>query len=260
MKMRRIFSVFVILFLATYSSAHYHILIPEKTTYQKDDTVVLNFKFGHPFECELQDALKPEKVIIINPKGQSIDITNRFNLAKEKAAKETLYFKGDFKMEQRGDYIVIAKSQPVWMATEKKYMQDTIKIVVHVQTQNNWDAGPTTEFELLPLSRPYGILPGMVARFQINEQARKKLAPTNGWRFEMEKWNPFPPKNLPPDELITFSAKADELGIVSFSAPESGWWGITTEGKEIEIMKNNSTSVIMQRSTFWYFVNPLPTP
>ena len=259
--MRRILSILVTLFLATYSSAHYHILIPEKTTYQKDDTVILNFKFGHPFECELQDALKPEKVIIINPKGQSIDITSRFNLAKEKIAdKEILYFKGDFKMEQRGDYIVIAKSQPVWMTTEKKYIQDTIKVVVHVQTQNNWDAEPRTEFELMPLSRPYGILPGMVARFQINEQARKKLGPPNGWMFEIEKWNPVPPKNLPPDELITFTTKAEDAGVVTFSAPESGWWGITTEGKETEIMKNNTTIIIKQRSTFWYFVNPLPNP
>jgi len=259
--MHRILSLFVSLFLATYSFAHFHILLPEKTALQKDDIVVLNFKFGHPFECELEDALKPEKVIIINPKGQSIDITNRFNLAKEKIAdKETLYFKGDFKVEQRGDYIVTAKSQPVWVATEKIYIHDTIKVVVHVQTQNNWDAGPRTEFELMPLSRPYGLLPGMVARFQINEQARKKLAPPNGWMFEMEKWNPVPPKNLPPNELITFTAKAEDDGLVTFSAPESGWWAITTEAKESEIIKNNTTSAIKQRSTFWYFVNPLPTP
>ncbi len=259
--MRRFLSLYAILSCTTFSLAHFHILIPEKTSHQKDDVVILNFKFGHPFECELQDALKPEKVIIINPKGKSTDITNRFNPVKEKIAdKDIIYFKGDFKMEQRGDYIVLAKSQPVWMASEKEYVQDTIKVVVHVQTQNNWNAGPSTEFELMPLSRPYGILPGMVARFQINEQARKKLAPPNGWMFEMEKWNPVPPKKLPPEELVTFTAKADDAGTVVFSAPESGWWAITTEAKETEIIKNNATSAIKQRSTFWYFVNPSITP
>lgn len=256
--MRRLISFFVTLAFTTCSFGHFHILIPEKASNQSGDVVVLHFKFGHPFECELQDALKPEKVTIINPKGVSTDISNQFKpVNKKMAEKEIVCFKGEFKAEQRGDYIVLAKSQPVWMAAEKIYIQDTIKVVVHVQTQNNWNAGPSTEFELMPLSRPYGVLPGMIARFQINEQARKKLAPPKGWMFEMEKWNQLPPKNLPPDELITFTAKADDAGIAIFSAPEPGWWAVTTEAKETEIIKNDTTYAIKQRSTFWYFVNPL---
>lgn len=255
--MRHLFSFFVTLFFATCTFAHFHILIPEKSSHQKGDVVVLNFKFGHPFESELQDALKPEKIILINPKGVSTEISNQFKPIKEKiAGKEIVSFKGEFNADNRGDYIIIAKSQPVWMDSDQVYIQDTIKVIVHVQTQNNWNAGPITEFELMPLSRPYGILPGMVARFQINEQARKKLSPTNGWMFEVEKWNPVPPKNLPPDELITFTTKADDTGVVSFSAPESGWWAITTEAKETEIIKNTKTYTLKQRCTFWYFVNP----
>jgi uncharacterized GH25 family protein len=261
LKMIRLYTLLVMLSLSTLSFAHFHILIPDKASLQKGDNVVFDFKFGHPFECELQDTLKPEKVILQSPKGSTADITNSFKPLKDKSGKkETTFFRGEFKTESRGDHVIVVKSQPVWMESEKEFIQDTIKVVVHVQTQNNWDAGPITEFELMPITRPYGILPGMIARFQINEQARKKLSPQKGWMFEIEKWNPIPPKNLPPDELITFTSKADDSGIVSFSAPSSGWWSITTEARESVTMKNNETRTLRQRTTFWYFVDTPQTP
>ncbi len=254
--MRPLIAFFVFIYLSGSSHGHFHIFIPEKASYQKDEIVTLNFKFGHPFECELQDALKPDKVFVISPKGKKTEITETFKPIKEKiGTNEITTFQGNFEPNERGDYIVIALSQPIYLPSEKIYIQDTVKVVIHIQTQNNWDTGPNTEFELLPLSRPYGLLPGMVSRFQVVVQGNQITMPEKGWRFEIEKWNANPPKVLPPEELITFTAKADTNGIVLFSIPDFGWWSITTESKEVAFIKEEKKSVIKKRSTFWFFVD-----
>jgi hypothetical protein len=57
------------------------------------------------------------------------------------------------------------------MADEKRFFQDTVKVVLHVQTQNGWDAVlGATPCETVPLTRPYGLEPGLVF------QARTLLA------------------------------------------------------------------------------------
>lgn len=53
MKMCRLISFFVILAFTAGSSAHFHILIPEKASNQKGDVVVLHFKYGNPVEYSL---------------------------------------------------------------------------------------------------------------------------------------------------------------------------------------------------------------
>jgi len=57
------------------------------------------------------------------------------------------------------------------------YLEDTVKVVLHVQAQKGWD-GRVDEgaFELLPLTRPYGLEPGLVfqARAMLPDGAKEK--------------------------------------------------------------------------------------
>jgi hypothetical protein len=66
---------------------------------------------------------------------------------------------------------------------------------------------------------------------------------TDGLPIEIEKYNAKPMKNLPPDELITFKAKADPHGFFVSTLPEAGWWGITAVTKQ------------SQRATMWIHVD-----
>ncbi len=52
------------------------------------------------------------------------------------------------------------------MEEEQEFLEDSIKVVVHVQAQKGWDASAGDAIEIMPLTRPYGLQPGMVFQVQ----------------------------------------------------------------------------------------------
>jgi uncharacterized GH25 family protein len=122
-----------------------------------------------------------------------------------------------------------------------------------VQTQNGWEANhvPFDDgLSIWPLTRPYGLLPGM--HFQGHLVRKKgKQSGLVGLIVEVEKYNEIAPKKLPPDELITFKSRTDAQGSFVTTLPEPGWWGITASSKQFK--KDDQNSVV--RATYWIHVD-----
>ena len=139
--------------------------------------------------------------------------------------------------DQRGDYVFAVQCDPAWMADEGVYIEDTVKVTVHVLAQKNWDAVAGARFELIPLTRPYGLRAGMV--FQSLAISRDDAAPRSEFQpqpatlVEVERFNPTPPKELPPDEHVTRTLKTDPAGVATVTLTDAGlvggdggarWW------------------------------------
>ena len=114
------------------------------------------------------------------PDGKMVDLTAKLEKFKKPGGvdgKEVTAFRFDFTPEQRGDHWFVLTTPPIWMEESKEFYQDTVQVVLHVQTQNGWDKlgqdpdwqaghfiqGPADE----PLTRPYGLLPGMVFQAEL---------------------------------------------------------------------------------------------
>jgi uncharacterized GH25 family protein len=209
--------------MAAGSFAHYNMLLPHKPWAEKGEKVTFTYQFGHPYEHELFDAPKPVGLAIVPPKGKTemLDLDKVLTPIKKDGSngKKVTAWQFTFTPPARGDYSFVLKTAKI-KHDEKKFVEDIVKVVLHVQTQNGWDDARSpwrNAPDLLPLTRPYGLLPGMVFR---------------GWvpgagMVEIEKYNPKPMKNLPPDELITFKTKPHEDGVFATTLPEPGWWGVT---------------------------------
>ena len=150
------------------------------------------------------------------------------------------------------------------MEESKEYWQDTVKVVLHVQTQKNWDAGIPLELlgqfklRMTPNTRPYGLLPGMVFQAQVGLRSIKKGLGTGGGRLiEIERYNSIPLKNPPPDELITFKTKTDPNGVFTFAFPEPGWWCMTAAWQEPgrQWVDSGKQGPLVERATFWLHVD-----
>ncbi len=102
-----------------------------------------------------------------------------------------------FTPEQRGDYVFVLKAPPIFLEEEAEFVQDVVKVIYHVQAQKGWDAPVgAAGLQWTPLTRPYGLEPGMFFQAQ-----------TTPWALaEVERYNTMPPKTLPPDEHITRGA------------------------------------------------------
>lgn len=126
-------------------------------------------------------------------------------------------------------------------------------MVLHVQAQKGWDAS-VGDFELVPLTRPYGLLPGMV--FQVEMSSARSAGKEMPYGLmEIERYNAEPPKKLPPDEQITRTVRLDANGVATTTLSEAGWWCLTVARPQGTRMRDGKNYPLRQRSTFWVFVD-----
>jgi cobalt/nickel transport protein len=244
--------------LAASATGHFNMLLPQSASVKVKEVVPIVYQWGHPFEHQLFDAPAPESVLVFSPAGKKTDLTNQ--LKEEKIGiddkKETLIRRFRFTPEERGDYIFILNTKPIWMAEDDEFLQDSVKVVLHVQAQKGWDQIAGQPFEMVPLTRPYGLQPGMV--FQAQALADGK--PLAAALVEIERYNATAPRELPPDEQRTRVARTDPNGVVTCTLTEPGWWCLTAQREAGKRDREGKTFPVWQRASFWVYVDEKITP
>jgi cobalt/nickel transport protein len=238
--------------------AHYNMLLPAKASVKKGEAVTLTYLWGHPFEHQLFDAPTPERLLVVAPDGKVTDLTAAVQKATVpgQMGKTVAAFHLRFTPEQRGDYVFVLSSPPIWMEENQEFYQDTVTVVLHVQAQKGWDAPTAAEFVLRPLTRPYGLQPGMV--FQA--QALWGGKPLGDALVEIEHYNPTPPQELPPDEHITRTARTDPSGVATGTLTEAGWWCLTAQRDGGQKQRDGKAYPVRRRATLWVYVDEKVMP
>ena len=263
--------------------AHYHMLIPDRHSVKAGDKVTFIYQFGHPFEHQLFDAEAPARATVFAPDGKTTDVLGSLEkvTVPGEGDKRVSAYRFTFTPPGRGDYVFLFDSPPVWMEEEKRFVQDRTKVVLHVEAQRGWwreavpnDGRPKAlahqETEIVPLTRPYGILRGSVFRVEVtglrewmrrveNGVAIDVELPLHRCLVEAERYNPAPPKNTPVDELITFTARTDAAGTAAFTLGglQPAWWCITAnKDAGLERERDGKKYPVRQRATFWVHVGP----
>lgn len=224
--------------------AHYHILLPDRQTGKVGDEIKLRYAFGHPFEHEFFDAELPETATIYTPDGKRLDVKGQLKAIRidGTGGKKVTAFELTFKPEQRGDHVIVFTSPRITIEGEKLPVLDTVKVVIHVQTQQGWDRAMNPlkpkRADMIPLTRPYALRSGMLFRAEFRDIDRDKPGspeqvegrppgPVPYAEVEIERYNPAALKMLPPEEHITYTARTDSKGVLATTLPDPGWWAIT---------------------------------
>jgi cobalt/nickel transport protein len=251
----------LVIFVAP-AAAHFNMLLPEAASAKKGEAVSFLYQWGHPFEHQLFDAPKPDSLIVRSPDGRQTDLLSTLEKTTVPGGEgqSMTAYRFRYTPETRGDYLFILKTPPIWMEEEGEYFQDTVKVVLHVQSQKGWDASAGAMFEILPLTRPYGLQPGMVFQAQVDSRLAEATfaAPATTRPIEIEHYNPRPPKELPPDEQVTRTARADKNGVVTGTLTEAGWWCLTAVRPGGTLAREGKQRPVLQRSTLWVFVDEKP--
>jgi len=233
---------------ASVTQAHYNMLIPQAASAKRGQEVDIDYQWGHPFEHQLFDAPAPRELWQLSPSGTRTNVLRQ--LRKQSRPGPATFFPR-LQAKERGGYLFGLVTTPIWMEEEHEFVEDFVKTVVHVQAQRGWDARLGMEFELVPLTRPYGLTAGCV--FQT--QALRAGKPLADVLVEVERYNPEPPKSLPPDEQITRTLRTDPSGVATCTLAEPGWWCITAQRLEGTRSHNGEPAPVRQRATFWVFVD-----
>jgi len=234
-------------------SAHYSMFFPQANSSRLGQPVTLIYQWGHPYEHQLGDAAPPAALTALTPSGNKADLIKTVEAIDLPAAdgKKARAFHCRFTPQERGDFVLVLRTVPIWMEEDAAFVQDTVQIVLHVQTQKGWDAKTGEKLDMTPLTRPYGLQPGMVFQARV----RGDNLPLAGTLVEIERYNPSPPAALPADEHITRTAKTDSDGVVTVSLMEPGWWGLTATRDGGKKEHQGKTYPIRQRVTLWVFVD-----
>jgi cobalt/nickel transport protein len=241
------------------AAAHFQMLLPAAASGQREQPVTVQYRWGHPFEHQLFDAPTPEAVFALAPDGTRTDLAAALQKVEAAGAdgKSVTAFQFAFTPAKRGDHTLVLAAPPIWLDEEKLFLHDTVKVVYHVQTQNGWDTPTGVPFELVPLTRPYGLQPGVV--FQAQALAAGK--PLARALVEVERYNAAPPKEpLPPDEQITRRVKTDPNGVLTCTLTEPGWWCVTAQRDGGKRERGGQMYPVVQRTTFWVYVDDAPKP
>jgi cobalt/nickel transport protein len=241
--------------------AHYNMLLPDKPWANKDEKVTFTYQFGHPFENELFDAPEPRAVVVILPDGKTQKIDKFTKLSVPGAdGKKVTAFSFVYEPAMRGDHTVILQTPPIWMEDSKGFVQDTVKVVLHVQAQKNWAALPPGLFEgkphMIPLTRPYGLWANMIFQVEVIIPRAGRLGAGN-LLVEVERYNSRPVKVPPPDEFVTFKTKTDARGVTTFAFPTSGWWSMTADCHQAfgKFKDGEMEGPLRERTTLWLHVD-----
>lgn len=247
---RVLLSLFVVSAAVAPVQAHFHMLLPERASVKRGEAVTFSFLWGHPYEHQLFDASPPAQLRVVTPDGSKLDLLK--TLERDPAQKKVNAYRLRFTPAERGDYVFTLNALPVFMEEDGEFLEDTVKVVVHAQAQKGWETTAGQTFEMLPLTRPYGLLPGTV--FQAQALADGK--PLGAALVEIERYNPAPPKELPADEFVTRTVRTDPNGVATCTLPEPGWWCITAQRQVGKKEHKGKEYPVRQRSTLWVFVDP----
>jgi cobalt/nickel transport protein len=251
-------ALFSVVTLAAFpAQAHYHLLLPDKPSAERETPVTFTYRFGHPLEHQMFAAQKPTSVTVLTPDGRPNDLLAKLERFEVPGAdgKPVTAYRWTYTPMQRGDHVVVVRSGPTWLEEEKEFLEDTVKVVLHVQTQNGWDNAAGGGPELVPLTRPYGLRAGTVFQAQLHGLASEDSKTPPRTLVEVERYNPTPPTALPPDEHITRTVKTDPLGVATVTLPEPGWWAITAVRDGGTRERAGKECPVKVRSTLWVHVD-----
>src|SRR5713226_5040959 len=114
---------------ASPAPAHYNMLFPSTASAKKGEVVTFTYQWGHPFEHQLFDAPAPESVVVLAPDGKKTDLTKTLEKTTVPGAegKKVVAYQFKFTPDQRGDYVFLLQTPPIWMEEDGTYLQDTVK-------------------------------------------------------------------------------------------------------------------------------------
>jgi len=249
-----LFFLFSLLVIVNESYAHFNVILPaEYTVWQtrKSSKIRMRFMWGHGYEHIWFDAQIPTKLFVVDPDGKKTDLKPKLEEFKIKGArKEARAYGFEFRPESRGDYVFAAQAYLLWDEQEQVFLQDYTKSFLHVQVKKGWDRKVGLKFELVPLTRPYGLQVGGVFQAQVLLDGK----PLPNCEVEFEKYQPRTPREaeLPGEEFITFEAKTDPNGIITFGLHEKGWFALTAiHGTGNKTTSDGKTGELIERSTLW---------
>ncbi|HEX8912038.1 MAG TPA: DUF4198 domain-containing protein, partial [Humisphaera sp.] len=183
---------------------------------------------GTPFAGDRVDAMKPEEATAYPPTADrdTVNLLDGMERVAVPAAggRTAVGYRCSFEAKAAGDYLLSFTFPPLWLADEKRFVTDLVRVVVHVRDESGWAKSPPGPFAIVPMTRPYGLGEHTVFLVRLVHQK-----PVRRQMVEVERYSPAPPAKLPDPEFVTARVLTDDAGVATCTLHERGWWVLSAE-------------------------------
>jgi len=258
MKKRYVAAAFCVLVLVfgffAGAYAHFQYLVPSDNMVMANEskTVTLDLIFGHPFEGNFMEMVKPVQFGVVI-RGKNSDLVSTLKPRKIGGFQA---WKTTYKIRRPGDYVFYVEPAPYFEPAEECFIVHYTKTVVHaLGLEEGWDEEVGLKTEIIPLTRPYGIWTGNV--FQGIVKAFGKPVPYA--EIEVEYFANGKMK-APAGPFITQVIKADENGVFTYACPKAGWWTFAALSEDkVKLKHSNGREYPVEiGAVFWIRVHDMP--
>jgi cobalt/nickel transport protein len=142
--------------------AHFPILIHNAELGATNTPVTVTFALGHPFELDFEPADRPTRLQLFDQRGHTTNLTSLLQAAFFRDNTNAPGWRVQFDPAARGDHLLALDSAPFVSTTQKTVYRDYVKLWLHRGAQAGWHQRTGQPLEIVPLTRPYGLRPGMV--------------------------------------------------------------------------------------------------
>ena len=249
--------VLTVLALAPLSSASAQInaLLPDQpikewnakdTEKQMDVLLTLVDPFTHrSFDMDMPQMLAVTRIVPMTEEEKAIELKNHGKTATLKSQREELLgeleeirylgkkaWAAHVSLENPGLYQLMTETRPRWDEERRIFEQQFIKTILPVYgLERGWDHPAGIKFEILPLTRPFGLLaPALFTGRVILSGAALANTPVLATRLNADK------RGVPTEWHTAQVVKTNAAGEFSVICPLPGWWAVTatTAGESLK--------------------------
>ncbi len=253
---------------------------PEKKTLGLIVAVV-NPATGQGFPIE-----RPQVLTALRYSGENMERSEHLSVIAEAVAYGARAWTTEIALPHPGVYHLIMQTKPCWFPEQDTFVQYITKVQVPAYgSAEGWNKPDNVNFEVVPLSRPFGLYAGMsfsgqamfdgkpmpgaiieVSRLDpaIKPEVGEPVAPDAVAQEEQK--TPSKPKKedkpFVPQSISAFGdvqqLKTDSQGVFTFTCPLPGWWAFSTSMAGDPLQDPDGRQKPLETKTiFWVYISDM---
>lgn len=225
---------------------------------------------------------RPQALTALRFHGEETERSEHLSVLEEVQAYGVPAFSMEIALPQPGVYHFILQNKAVWQPEQDKFVQYVSKLEVPVHgASEGWDKPAGINFEILPMSRPFGLCAGMsftgqvlldgkpvagalVEATALNSAVKADIRPMPSAEELADPQNKAKAekaKNVPKTApLSPYQAvqelRADAQGVFTFTCPTPGWWAFAASNTSDSLQDPDGKQKPLETKTiFWVYID-----
>ncbi|MEG2004911.1 MAG: DUF4198 domain-containing protein [Bilophila sp.] len=253
---RLLFTTTLLVTLCAPAFAGFGLVLPSTPAVDNPETGTLKILLGavEPFFGQGIALERPQAFTALRHSGETVDRSEHLSVLEETTAYGARGWTTEIALPHPGVYHFIMHTKAGWVPEQNRFVQYITSTQVPVQgSSEGWDKPVGTGFEIVPLSRPFGLCAGMGFTGQVLQDGK----PLPGALVDITRLTTSVKPDVKPEVKADVKAdakqeakaeaakqdararqnaaflpiqqvKTDSQGVFTFGCPVPGWWAFAS--------------------------------